>query len=264
MLTGESLPVDKQPGTRCSGAPLMNTARLVSGPRKWARDRPGGNYSIVQEAQGRKAPIQRMADVIAGYFVPGVMAIAIVTFLVWYLWAAPGDLTKALLTATAVLVIACPCALGLATPTSIMVGTGLGAEHGILIRGGEILEKAHLVNTIVLDKTGTITRGQPSVTDVVPLAGWTKEDVWAWLLLQSRTQSIRWDGNPRPCPGTGIPLQPAEDFQAVPGQGLAGECGGKGCWWATGAMTEADLIFFRQQAMICLEAEGKTTVLVAR
>jgi Cu+-exporting ATPase len=268
MLTGESLPVDKQPGDEVFGGTINEYGAFSFRATKVGDETALAEIiRIVQEAQGRKAPIQRMADVIAGYFVPGVMAIAIVTFLVWYLWAAPGDLTKALLTATAVLVIACPCALGLATPTSIMVGTGLGAEHGILIRGGEILEKAHLVNTIVLDKTGTITRGQPSVTDVVPLAGWTKEDVLGLAAAAEQNsehplgRAIRVHAQAQ-----GIPLQPAEDFQAVPGQGLRVNVAGERVLVGNRRlMTEAGFdVSSVQQAMICLEAEGKTTVLVAR
>jgi Cu+-exporting ATPase len=148
-----------------------------------------------------------------------------------------------------------------------MVGTGLGAEHGILIRGGEILEKAHLVNTIVLDKTGTITRGQPSVTDVVPLAGWTKEDVLGLAAAAEQNsehplgRAIRVHAQAQ-----GIPLQPAEDFQAVPGQGLRVNVAGERVLVGNRRlMTEAGFdVSSVQQAMICLEAEGKTTVLVAR
>src|SRR5574341_42558 len=127
---------------------------------------------LVQEAQGSKAPIQRLADRVASYFVPAVMALAVLTFLIWLLFGPSPSLTYALVTFVAVLIIACPCALGLATPTAIMVGTGRGAEQGVLIKSGEALETAHRIDTIVLDKTGTLTRGQPSVTDVIPFNGY--------------------------------------------------------------------------------------------
>src|SRR5690606_33105947 len=122
---------------------------------------------VVEEAQGSKASIQRLADVISSYFVPIVVGVAFVTFIVWIALVQPGQLEPALIAAIAVLVIACPCALGLATPTSIMVGTGRAAEHGILFKGGEYLERTHQINTIVLDKTGTITKGKPEVTDFI-------------------------------------------------------------------------------------------------
>ena len=132
---------------------------------------------LVQEAQGSKAPIQRLADVVAAYFVPAVIVIAVVTFVVWLICGPAPAFTYALLNAVAVLIIACPCALGLATPTAIMVGTGKGAESGVLIRGGEALETAHKINAIVFDKTGTITTGAPALTDVVTAAGWSEDEL---------------------------------------------------------------------------------------
>ncbi|TCI75652.1 heavy metal translocating P-type ATPase, partial [Exiguobacterium sp. IPBC4] len=122
---------------------------------------------VVEDAQGSKAPIQRLADKISGIFVPIVVGIAAVVFLIWYLWADPGNFAEALEKLIAVLVIACPCALGLATPTSIMAGSGRAAEYGILFKGGEHLERTHRITTVVLDKTGTITNGKPLLTDVL-------------------------------------------------------------------------------------------------
>ena len=122
---------------------------------------------VVEDAQSSKAPIQRLADIISGYFVPIVVSIAVITFIIWIIFVHPGQFEPALVSAISVLVIACPCALGLATPTSIMVGTGRAAENGILFKGGQFVERAHYVDTIVLDKTGTITNGQPVVTDYV-------------------------------------------------------------------------------------------------
>ncbi|MDQ3812642.1 MAG: heavy metal translocating P-type ATPase, partial [Armatimonadota bacterium] len=169
MLTGEPMPVQKKPGEAVIGATLNKTGAFRMRATKVGKDTVLQQIvRLVQEAQGSKAPIQRLADVIAGYFVPVVICIAIATFVVWF-DVAPDEkrLTMALLTFVSVLIIACPCALGLATPTAIMVGTGRGAQSGILIKGGAALETAHKLTTIVLDKTGTITRGEPVVTDVV-------------------------------------------------------------------------------------------------
>ncbi|MDA8229641.1 MAG: heavy metal translocating P-type ATPase, partial [Desulfitobacterium hafniense] len=168
MLTGESIPVDKKVGDEVIGATINKHGTFRFKATKVGSDTALAQIvKIVEEAQGSKAPIQRLADTISGYFVPAVLGVAIVTFLVWYFLADPGNLTRALINFTAVLAIACPCALGLATPTSIMVGTGRGAEKGILIKGGEHLEKAYRINTVVLDKTGTITKGEPEVTEIV-------------------------------------------------------------------------------------------------
>src|SRR5439155_10067287 len=126
---------------------------------------------------GSKAPIQRLADVISSYFVPAVLGLAALSAVAWYVFGPEPKFTLALQTLIAVLIIACPCALGLATPTAIMVGTGKGAEHGVLIRGGEALEQAHRITAIVLDKTGTLTRGKPVVTDVIPAGGFSREEI---------------------------------------------------------------------------------------
>lgn len=166
MITGESIPVTKRSGDSLIGATINKNGTLTMKATKVGKDTAlAGIIKVVEEAQGSKAPIQRIADVISSYFVPVVVAIAAVTFIVWITLVTPGDIPSALETAIAVLVIACPCALGLATPTSIMVGTGRGAEHGILFKGGEHLETTHKINAIVLDKTGTITKGKPVVTD---------------------------------------------------------------------------------------------------
>ncbi|MBD2772096.1 heavy metal translocating P-type ATPase [Iningainema tapete] len=170
MVTGESVPVKKQPGDQVIGATINKT-----GSFKFRATRVGKDtflaqiVKLVQQAQGSKAPIQRLADQVTGWFVPAVIAIAIATFIIWY--NVMGNITMALITTVGVLIIACPCALGLATPTSIMVGTGKGAENGILIKGAESLELAHKLKTVVLDKTGTITQGKPTVTDFVTVNG---------------------------------------------------------------------------------------------
>jgi P-type Cu+ transporter len=170
MVTGESLPVKKQPGSEVIGATINKT-----GSFKFRATRVGSDtvlaqiVQLVQQAQGSKAPIQRLADSVTGWFVPVVIAIALLTFIIWFNFM--GNVTLALVTTVGVLIIACPCALGLATPTSVMVGTGKGAENGILIKGAESLELAHKIQTIVLDKTGTITQGKPTVTDFITVNG---------------------------------------------------------------------------------------------
>src|SRR5215208_7161419 len=178
MLTGESLPVDKEAGDTVIGATLNKTGSFVFRATKVGRDTTLAQIvRLVEDAQGSKAPMQRLADTISSYFVPVVLVLALLTFVGWLLFGPAPALTMALTAAIAVLIIACPCALGLATPTAIMVGTGKAAEYGILIRGGEALEQARKIDTIVLDKTGTLTRGKPAVTAVVPLNGFAEADL---------------------------------------------------------------------------------------
>ncbi|KOP28215.1 cation-transporting ATPase PacS [Hapalosiphon sp. MRB220] len=170
MVTGESVPTKKQPGDEVIGATINKTGSFKFRATRVGKDTVLAQIvQLVQQAQGSKAPIQRLADQVTGWFVPAVIAIAILTFIIWY--NIMGNVTLALITTVGVLIIACPCALGLATPTSVMVGTGKGAENGILIKGAESLELAHKIQTIVLDKTGTITQGKPTVTDFVTVNG---------------------------------------------------------------------------------------------
>ena len=178
MVTGESIPVDKGPGDTVIGGTVNQT-----GSFRYRATAVGSDtllaqiVRLVREAQASKAPIERLADRVAGYFVPAVMFIAIATFVIWFDFGPSPALTRGLVSAVSVLIIACPCALGLATPLSIMVGTGRGAENGVLIRSAEALETAHRIRTVVLDKTGTLTRGRPALTDVVPIDGGTDEDL---------------------------------------------------------------------------------------
>jgi Cu+-exporting ATPase len=178
MVTGESIPVEKRTGDEVIGATINKTGMFTFQAIKVGKDTVLAQIiRMVEEAQGSKPPIARLVDIIAGYFVPAVIGIAIITFMVWYFFGPAPALTYAMLNFVAVLIIACPCALGLATPTSIMVGTGKGAESGVLIRGGEALETAHKLNAVVMDKTGTLTRGEPSVTDIVESGGYTRDDI---------------------------------------------------------------------------------------
>jgi len=220
MLTGESLPVEKQAGSEVVGASINQNGTITIRASRVGKDTVLAQIiKLVEEAQGSKAPIAQLADIVAGYFVPTVMAIAVLAGLAWFL---SGESAAFALTIfISVLVIACPCALGLATPTAIMVGTGKGAEHGILIKSGTALETAHRVQVVVLDKTGTITAGRPEVTDVIPV-----EDVAPERLLQLAASAERGSEHPlgeavvRRAEADGLPLLPGEDFQAIPGHGI--------------------------------------------
>ncbi|MFZ5643707.1 MAG: heavy metal translocating P-type ATPase [Bacillota bacterium] len=267
MLTGESMPADKKSGDEVIGGTINK-----HGTFKFEATRVGSETAlaqiirIVEEAQGSKAPIQRLADVISAYFVPAVVGIAIVTFLSWYFLADPGNFTRALINFTAVLVIACPCALGLATPTSIMVGTGRGAENGILIKGGEHLEKAHSLNTVVLDKTGTITRGEPSLTDVIA-TGTIEEKELLHLVAsaENRSEHPLAEAIVRGAAKKGIELAEPQGFEAIPGHGISAK------------VSDRDLLVGNRRLMAArgidisglekhadsLEKEGKTAMLVA-
>ena len=229
MLTGESLPVEKGPGDEVIGATLNRTGAFTFKASKVGRDTMLAQIiRLVQEAQGSKAPIQRLADRVAAYFVPAVMVLATLTFLVWLAFGPSPSFTYALVTFVAVLIIACPCALGLATPTAIMVGTGRGAEQGVLIKSGEALEIAHRTDTVVLDKTGTLTKGVPSVTDVRTLDGSDESEV---LRLAA---SAEW-GSEHPlgeaivrrATEQGLALSRPERFEAIPGRGITAEVDGR-------------------------------------
>jgi Cu+-exporting ATPase len=223
MITGESLPVDKQPGDPVIGATLNRTGSLrVEATRVGRETALAQIIRIVEEAQAAKPPLAKLADRIAAVFVPAVMGIAGLTFVLWLLLGPAPAFTHALLNAVAVLIIACPCALGLATPTSVMVGIGRGAEHGVLIRGGDALERAHQLTTVVLDKTGTVTRGEPSVGAIMPCAdGWTAEQILA-LAASAEQDSEHPVGAAivRRAKEQGIPLRPVTSFAAVPGHGI--------------------------------------------
>jgi len=223
MITGESLPVDKQPGDPVIGATLNRVGSLRIEAVKVGLDTALARIvRIVEEAQAAKPPLAKLADRIASYFVPAVIGVAGVTFLLWWLLGPSPAFTHALLNAVAVLIIACPCALGLATPTSVMVGIGKGAEHGVLIRGGDALERAHQLTTVVLDKTGTVTRGEPSVGAILPFAtGWTAEQIIA-VAASAEQDSEHPVGEAivRHAREQGVALRALQAFTAVPGHGV--------------------------------------------
>jgi Cu+-exporting ATPase len=227
MLTGESLPVEKGPGARVfAGTQNQHGWLRCRAMRVGSHTQLAEIVRLVGEAQGSKAPIQRLADRISGLFVPAVLVVALVTFAAW--WLATGAFTAALIPAVAVLVIACPCALGLATPTAIMVGSGRGAQSGVLVRNAAALERAGQIRTLVVDKTGTLTEGRPQVVEVVPPAGTDESEVLA--LAASLEQ-----GSEHPlaravlarAQGAGVAPRAMAGFRAEPGKGVSGEIAGK-------------------------------------
>ncbi|OGN97611.1 MAG: copper-translocating P-type ATPase [Chloroflexi bacterium RBG_13_51_36] len=229
MITGESIPVEKKAGDEVIGATINKTGSFQFEATKVGKDTTLARIvRMVEEAQGSKAPIQRFADVIASYFVPTVIGIAIVTFIVWYFVGPSPALTFALLNFVAVLVIACPCALGLATPTAIIVGTGKGAERGILIRNGEALERAHQIDTVLLDKTGTLTRGEPAVTDVVAAPSSSPEEVLRLAAsAEQNSEHPLGEAVVKAALEKKLEVSPPSDFNAVPGRGVEALVEGK-------------------------------------
>ncbi len=234
MLTGESIPVEKGPGDEVIGATLNRTGSFRFEATKVGRDTALAQIvRLVEEAQGSKAPIQRMADYIASIFVPVVFGMAIITFLVWLFFGPQPVVTLAILAFVTVVIIACPCAMGLATPTAIVVGTGKGAENGILIRSGEALERAYKLNAVVLDKTGTLTRGKPEVTDIVlageasaAAGGGASDGPAAGELLRLAASAERGSEHPlgeaivEEAKARGLALADVSDFEAIPGRGI--------------------------------------------
>ncbi|WP_373524845.1 heavy metal translocating P-type ATPase [Nostoc sp.] len=268
MVTGESLPVKKQPGDEVIGATINKT-----GSFKFRATRVGKDtflsqiVKMVQQAQGSKAPIQRLADQVTGWFVPAVIAIAIASFVIWF--NVMGNLTLALITTVGVLIIACPCALGLATPTSVMVGTGKGAENGILIKGAESLELAHRIQTIVLDKTGTLTQGKPTVTDFFTINGTANSN--ELKLLQLAASVERNSEHPlaeavvRYAQSQQVELTEANKFEAIAGSGVQGIVSDHLVQIGTQRWMEELNIDTRtlRKGKASLEAAGKTAILIA-
>lgn len=221
MITGESIPVEKSPGVKVIGGTINKNGFFefeITAIGKYSV--LGQIIKYVEEAQGSKAPIQKLADKIASVFVPVVVAIALLTFIVWLIMGGTGAFNLALINFVAVLIIACPCALGLATPTAIMVGTGLGANHGILIKNGESLEHAHKINVIILDKTGTVTEGKPSVTDIVSDDIDENELIRIVSSVESRSEHPLAQAAAEYAKVKGIALSSLESFKNIPGHGI--------------------------------------------
>ncbi len=268
MVTGESLPVKKQVGDEVIGSTINKT-----GSFKFRTTRIGQDtflaqiVKIVQDAQGSKAPIQKLADEVTGWFVPAVIAIALATFIIWF--NATGNLTLATVTMVEVLIIACPCALGLATPTAVMVGTGKGAENGVLIKGAESLELAHKIQVIVLDKTGTITEGKPTVTDFVTIKGSANSNELKLLKLAASVERnsehpvgeavVRYGESQE------VILTDVKDFEAIAGSGVRGVVEGKSIAlgtlrWMQELGFDTDYLELRAKAW---ESASKTVVWMA-
>jgi P-type Cu+ transporter len=267
MLTGESVPVDKNMGDEVIGATINKNGFLKVEAIKVGKDTALAQIiKVVEEAQGSKAPIQRLADKISGVFVPVVVVLAVLTFMIWYLWVTPGDFAESLEKMIAVLVIACPCALGLATPTSIMAGSGRAAEFGILFKGGEHLEMAHRITSVVLDKTGTVTNGTPVLTDVYPDHSLTEEEFLVLIgsaekqsehpLAQAIVQGIK---------EKGIELKDVSEFEAIPGFGIKAIVDGNELLIGTRKLMDQNNVDIASalDRMSGLEESGKTAMLAA-
>lgn len=275
MITGESIPVDKQPGDQVIGATINKTGSFVLEATRVGRDTVLAQIvRLVQQAQSAKPPIQKLADVVAGYFVPVVVCIAVATFVGWYIAGPPPSISYALITFVAVLIIACPCALGLATPTAVSVGTGRAAEHGILIRSAEALEVAGRITTVVLDKTGTVTTGKPALTDIMPAQAIDADEV-LWLAasaerlsehpiaqailegVRSRAQSR--EGN------AARQLGSAEQFEALPGGGIRAIVNSRDVLVGTAKLMSSNGVDISELEPIAtnLQDHGKTAMFVA-
>ncbi|MDQ0233206.1 MULTISPECIES: heavy metal translocating P-type ATPase [Bacillaceae] len=267
MLTGESVPVDKTVGDIVIGSTINKNGFLKVKATKVGRDTALAQIiKVVEEAQGSKAPIQRLADQISGIFVPIVVGIAVLTFFVWFIWVAPGDFAEALEKLIAVLVIACPCALGLATPTSIMAGSGRAAEFGVLFKGGEHLEMTHRLTTILLDKTGTVTNGTPVLTDVLVEQG-VDENQFLQLVGTAEKQSEHplAEAIVAGIKERNVELTEVEEFEAIPGYGIKAKVNGQFILAGTRKLMQQHSIKIEQalRTMEQLEEKGKTAMLIA-
>ena len=267
MLTGESIPVDKTIGDVVIGSTMNKNGFLKVKATKVGRDTALAQIiKVVEEAQGSKAPIQRVADQISGIFVPVVVVIAIITFAVWMIFVTPGDFGGALEKMIAVLVIACPCALGLATPTSIMAGSGRSAEYGILFKGGEHLEATHRLDTVILDKTGTVTNGKPVLTDVIVADGFNEEEILRLVgAAEKNSEHPLAEAIVEGIKEKKIDIPSSETFEAIPGFGIESVVEGKQLLIGTRRLMKKFDINIEEvsKSMEELEREGKTAMLIA-
>jgi Cu+-exporting ATPase len=262
MVTGEPIPVEKAPGSRVTGGTVNGTGGLVMRAERVGADTLLARIvRMVSEAQRSRAPIQRLADVVSSYFVPAVVLVAVMTFAVWAMIGPQPRMAYALVNAVAVLIVACPCALGLATPMAVMVGTGRGATAGVLIKNAEALESLEKVDTLVLDKTGTLTEGRPRLVSVVPAAGCQERELL--LLAASLERASEHPLAAAIVAGAGergIELAPAGDFQSFTGKGVSGTVDGKRVALGNRALIDPGPLAERAEA---LHREGQTVVFVA-
>ena len=267
MITGESIPVEKKKGDEVIGGTINKNGTLTFKAEKVGKDTALAQIvKLVQEAQGSKAPIARLADIISGYFVWIVIAIAVLSFLAWYIFSGLGFLFALTILIT-VLIIACPCALGLATPTSIMVGTGIGAEHHILIKSAEALEIAHKTNAVILDKTGTITKGEPEVTSVVSFSDKDEKAILTIVAsIEKNSQHPLAQAIVEESKKKKIKLFSVSNFKDVPGKGIEGDIQGKKVFIGTRLLMKENNINFDNKfikKIEKLEEEGNSVILVS-
>lgn len=267
MITGESIPVEKHEGDEVIGATINKTGSFKFKATKVGKDTALAQIiQMVEQAQSSKAPIQRIVDNVSGYFVPSVIILAILSFVIWYVFGPAPQLIYALIVFVTVLVIACPCALGLATPISLMVGVGKGAENGILIRSGEALETAQKLNTIILDKTGTITEGKPSLTDVITSNGFSENDVLSLSAsVEKSSEHPLAEAIVNGAKNKSLELFDAQNFNAVPGHGVEANVNGRKIFLGNLKMMEkfsVDLGDLEVKS-IKLADDGKTPMFIA-
>ncbi|UCE41546.1 MAG: copper-translocating P-type ATPase [Candidatus Aminicenantes bacterium] len=267
MITGESFPVKKEAGDEVIGATLNKTGSFRFQATRVGKETALARIiKLVRDAQGSKAPIQRLADVIASYFVPIVISIAIATFVIWFNFGPKPALTFSLLNFVAVMIVACPCALGLATPTAVMVGTGKGAENGILIKGGESLETAHKLDTIVFDKTGTLTKGEPEVTDLLVGSTLSEEEILqVTASIEKMSEHPLGEAIVKKAEEREITLLEPDDFRVIQGRGIESKFDGKNVLIGSEKLMEennVDVLDFKSTAADFSE-EGKTPIYVA-
>ena len=267
MVTGEPIPVAKSAGEKLIGATVNGTGSLLMRAEKVGADTLLAQIvHMVAEAQRSRAPIQKLADVVAGYFVPAVVGVAVVAFIAWWVWGPEPRLAHAVVNAVAVLIIACPCALGLATPIAIMVGTGRGAMAGVLIKNAEALEIMEKVDTLVVDKTGTLTEGKPKLIAVQAEAGFTEDEILRIAAsLERASEHPLAEAIVRGAEEKGIDLVKADDFQSLTGKGVTGQVDGHAVAAGNGKLLESLGISvgdLSQQADK-QRAEGQTVMLIA-
>ena len=267
MITGESMPVEKTIKSQVIGGTMNKTGSFQFRATKIGKDTTLAQIiKFVEDAQGSKAPIQRLADKVSSIFVPVVIVIALITFGLWYFFGPAPASIFALSNFIAVLIIACPCALGLATPTAIMVGTGKGAEHGILIRNAEALETAHKIDTIIFDKTGTLTKGKPEVTNIIPLNIEDEKSILSWsAIAEKNSNHPLGEAIMARAKQLKIKTPNAPSVKAIPGKGIMAKYKGKTIIQGNRALMQQQNIKFShlEQQLIALENEGKTAMLIA-
>jgi len=267
MVTGEPIPVEKMPGEKLIGATVNGTGSLLMRAEKVGADTLLSQIvQMVAEAQRSRAPIQKLVDVVAGYFVPAVVVVAVVTFFVWWNWGPEPALAFAVINSVAVLIIACPCALGLATPMSIMVGTGKGAMMGVLIKNAEALEVMRKVDTLVVDKTGTLTEGRPQLVSIIAVNGFEENDILRLgASLERASEHPLAEAIVRGAEDRDVALSPADDFESTTGKGVTGKVDGRNV--ALGNLKLLESLSIDSAGLPQLaetgRAEGQTVMLVA-